>query len=350
MDKERTPKKLSFVIFTDLTTYGVDTWNRTLVEALEQQSINANIVTSVNDIMYYRPDLIIFSDSSITSNFKIKEFVYKCELPYVVVTHLITAEDLISAVGIYKNKIMETLEKAVKIIAVSKSISLKLAPFTDKPIEVIYPGLPYFLHIGERNTYRNLFLIPSYGKLYLTVARLSKVKGYYRLLDAIEYMREKAPTKFADATFVWVGGGPNELNLHEEIHKRRLEQKIILTGQQCEVNVASWLAAADYFVLPSYAEGLPIALIEAVAIGLPIIVTPVDGIKELFGHLAIEPEELGNTLCNPPGNSDAAQQVYIDHLTHENTVCKVIACLQNALNKKLDNTAKSGYTDNQGEL
>jgi glycosyltransferase involved in cell wall biosynthesis len=327
MDIERTPKKLSFVIFTDLSTYGVDTWNRTLCEGLDRQHINANIVTEVNDITYFHPDLVIFSDSSLTSNFKVKEFVHKYDIPYVVVTHLITDEALSSAIGIYKSKITETLERAKKIIAVSQSIQAKLALFTDKSIDMIYPGLPYYLHVGERHTYRNLFLIPSYGKLYLTVARLSKVKGYYRLLDAIEYMREKDYTKFNDATFVWVGGGPEELKLLEEIHKRKLTQKVLLTGQQCEANVATWFAAADYFVLPSYAEGLPIALIEAAARGLSIIVTPVDGIKELFGDLAIQPEELGNVLCNPPENGNAAFQVYMGNLTSKKTLERVIECL-----------------------
>ncbi|MCC2930947.1 teichuronic acid biosynthesis protein TuaC [Bacillus sp. LBG-1-113] len=129
--------------------------------------------------------------------------------------------------------------------------------------------------------------LPLDERLAVYVGRLVKEKGIFELSEAIEMM-EEAPRA------VYVGDGPAKSLLRQKGH--------IVTGQVPNHRVRDYLLASDMFVLPSYSEGMPTVVIEALALRIPVICTDVGGVASLFGkhrHLLIEPKSaqaLANTI------------------------------------------------------
>ncbi len=111
----------------------------------------------------------------------------------------------------------------------------------------------------------------------VSVARLSEQKGQLLLIEALARVKQKIP----GVSLVLVGDG----ELREEIEKRvrtlGLADAVTITGWADAERVRAELDAARVFVLPSFAEGLPVALMEALAVGRPVISTNVAGIAEL---------------------------------------------------------------------
>jgi glycosyltransferase involved in cell wall biosynthesis len=106
------------------------------------------------------------------------------------------------------------------------------------------------------------------------VARLVPQKGLDVLIRAAPLVLER----HADTHFVVAGEGPARLDLEQQITEAGLEDRFVLTGHRTDV--PELLASFDVFVLPSRFEGLCYAVIEAQAAGLPVVATPVGGVRE----------------------------------------------------------------------
>ena len=114
--------------------------------------------------------------------------------------------------------------------------------------------------------------------LAITVARLNEQKGLPDLLQAAAIVKGRSP----NARFLIVGGGELEASLREQIRRLGLADTVALAGQQSSGVVATWVAASDLFVLPSHREGLPLALVEAMAAGCAPVATRVGGVPEVI--------------------------------------------------------------------
>jgi glycosyltransferase involved in cell wall biosynthesis len=112
----------------------------------------------------------------------------------------------------------------------------------------------------------------------LTVARLSRQKDHHTLLASVPTVLAREPR----ARFLWVGSGPLEARLRWAARAAGLGRSVRLLGSRDDV--PDLLAAADLFVLPSRFEGLPLALLEAMAAGLPVVATRVCGTDEVVDH------------------------------------------------------------------
>lgn len=111
------------------------------------------------------------------------------------------------------------------------------------------------------------------------VARVSAEKGHAVLIDAIALLRERGITVAVDA----IGPEPDG---HGAVLRRRADaagvaEAITWHGPQPPTRVAELLAAADVFCLPTFAEGLPVVIMEAMARGVPVVTTYISGIPEL---------------------------------------------------------------------
>jgi D-inositol-3-phosphate glycosyltransferase len=127
----------------------------------------------------------------------------------------------------------------------------------------------------KKNTFRKKHGIPSKDKIVLFFGRLNPVKGpdhFVRIAKMILKNRKKK-----DVTFVI--RGPDE---GMRVKVKRLignEKKIILMQEtRDKKEIAEMYQAADVFVLPSYREGLPLTLFEAMAADLPVVAAPVNGV------------------------------------------------------------------------
>ncbi len=114
--------------------------------------------------------------------------------------------------------------------------------------------------------------------IFTSVARLSKEKNHALLLQAFQLFYAKHP----QSKLLLVGGGPEQENLRRQTQELGLDKAVIFAGEVS--NVCKYLCAADVFVLPSCIESLPLALLEAVACGLPAIVSKVGDMPQVVCH------------------------------------------------------------------
>ncbi|MCC6305018.1 MAG: glycosyltransferase [Rhodobacteraceae bacterium] len=111
----------------------------------------------------------------------------------------------------------------------------------------------------------------------LCIGRLAEQKGQLVLLAAVARLLADHPA----ARLVLAGDGPMRGAIEAAIAARGLGARVTITGWIDEERVREELAAAHALVLPSFAEGLPVVIMEAMAAGRPVVATTVAGIPEL---------------------------------------------------------------------
>ncbi len=143
------------------------------------------------------------------------------------------------------------------------------------------------------------------------VGRLSTEKGLEFLLKAIgELAIEKEEISIKALI---VGDGPEIENLKELAQELQIQSKIHFIGFQSSVD--KWLAAMDTFVLPSITEGTPMALLEAMSNGIPVIASKVGGIPSVIRN---EIEGILVPSKSPLHLQEAIQRVYFDQNLRSN--------------------------------
>lgn len=115
------------------------------------------------------------------------------------------------------------------------------------------------------------------GTRLLFVGRLAAVKGVPVLLEALAEARRTQP----DLTLTLVGDGPDRAALEAQAAAMALSGAVRFVGYKSQSDVAALLASHDALVLPSFAEGVPVVLMEAMAARMPVIATAVGGVSEL---------------------------------------------------------------------
>ncbi len=122
---------------------------------------------------------------------------------------------------------------------------------------------------------------PSGEKLrVLHVGRLSPEKGQLGLLEAFRAVLVEG----IDAELVMVGDGPLREELERRARELGLGERCVFVGRRAEHEVLAHMADADLFAMSSFMEGLPVVLMEAMAVGLPVVAPSVAGIPELVEH------------------------------------------------------------------
>lgn len=147
-------------------------------------------------------------------------------------------------------------------------------------IHVIPVGIDvsnFELRNNERKTIRKELGIQSNVALGF-IGRLSPEKNLINLLAAFyETLKQKA-----DIKLILVGAGPMNGMLKKLVYARGITDRIIFTGIRYDVN--KLLTAFDIFILPSYSEGCPTALLEAMAATKAIIASDIPSIREIVRH------------------------------------------------------------------
>jgi glycosyltransferase involved in cell wall biosynthesis len=119
--------------------------------------------------------------------------------------------------------------------------------------------------------------VPANSTEFVCVARLSRQKGLPLLIAACERLRASG----AEFSVTIVGDGEMRAQLEQEIGRRELGDVVSLVGVRTAAEIREHLLRARAFVLPSFAEGLPVVIMEALALSRPVITTAIAGIPEL---------------------------------------------------------------------
>lgn len=118
---------------------------------------------------------------------------------------------------------------------------------------------------------------PGEPLVVLNVGRLSPEKGQVGLVEAFAGLVARG----VDARLVLVGGGPEEAAIRAAVAAHGLERRVVLRGAQPEAAVLAEMARAHVFAMSSLMEGLPVVLMEALALELPVVAPAITGIPEL---------------------------------------------------------------------
>lgn len=161
------------------------------------------------------------------------------------------------------------------------------------PMQVVHNGIDgrRFEGVSGEAVRRELGLAPD-DVVFGTAVVLSKQKGIPHLLDAIPSVLAAVPR----ARFVVAGDGPLRAELEAAARAKGLEGRVLFPGYRRDV--PQLLSAFDVYVLPSLWEGLPLALLEAMALGRPIVCTSVGGNPEIV-------RDGENGLVVPPADPGA---------------------------------------------
>jgi len=173
-------------------------------------------------------------------------------------------------------------------LATAKALRQHLG-LDESRVHVVPNGIP--LRIGLRDRVRKELSIGSDEQLIVAVGNLYAVKGHAVLLDALAMLRSRAGWRLAIA-----GRGEEEARLRAHADAIGIADRVHLLGFRDDV--ADILAAADIFAMPSLSEGLPLALVEAMSFGLPIVVSRTGGVPEVV-------TEDVEALLVPPSDSSA---------------------------------------------
>jgi glycosyltransferase involved in cell wall biosynthesis len=234
------------------------------------------------------PDLLLLVDAGETrSVLALKRVAVSLGIPYVIVINLLLS-DCHERFKEFHNESCEALQAAWAIVFVSNASKDRfkaLFPQITAPLCVIPNSRPDdFFQVASpevRQAKRKELKIADDETMFLTAARIEPRKGQILCVRALEKMRER--WGLANLRLVLAGGGAKvDVDmLDNQIDEAKLAGSVSRLGPRDDVSAL--LNASDVFVLTSYAEGMPLSIIEAMAKGRPIIATDVDGIPEQVG-------------------------------------------------------------------
>ncbi len=262
-----------------------------------------------------KPDLIIFSDGWPMANFAAKQVAIKQNIPYIITLGYIDRTYRTFNRGDqipYFDAVSYQYDLAKAVIAVSHENLNLFKSLFKVPLErgkVIYYGRPnsYFEppNLSNRQRLRAEQGIPEDAIVCFTAARLTPIKGYQYQLQAIAQLKNRPI--WSQLYFVWAGPGSAthdnmEPELRATVSQLGVTEQVKFLGQRWDI--ADWLDASDIFILSSEAEGMPLAVMEAMAKELPVIATAVSGIPEELGDTGkliadpkIDPEKTAQELA-----------------------------------------------------
>ena len=218
------------------------------------------------------------------------------------------AADVFSRVALLRLKV----KRAAKLMTISKfNVEFMRRQYPDIDVsrfQIHKCGIPIEEYqFQPKCNSRNPIVIMSVG-------RLVPVKGFAVLLRASRWLLEKG---FSHKVKIY-GDGPERKRLEQLIKAMSLEETVDLMGYVSPVNLRAALLGSDLFVLASVfdpiekMEGTPVSLMEAMAVGVPVISTNIGGIPELIEH------GVNGYLCGPYDAVSLSQAILTCHRMNEN--------------------------------
>ncbi|MFM7427773.1 MAG: glycosyltransferase [Elainella sp.] len=196
----------------------------------------------------------------------------------------------------------EKLKRALFVCCISdfcRSQGMIFAPISQWPrMHIVHCGVEPALFAAVRHQGR--------GQRLLYTGRLAAVKGLPILLESLAQLKSSYP----DLRLTVVGDGPDRSQLEQMAQQLGLTDTVAFVGYQSQASVRQFMQETDVFVLPSFAEGVPVSLMEAMAAAVPVVTTQIAGVGELVengvsgylvppGNVALLADRIAQLLADP---------------------------------------------------
>jgi teichuronic acid biosynthesis glycosyltransferase TuaC len=196
-------------------------------------------------------------------------------------------------------KVRETMLQADAVITVSEELR-QMAIAQGAPAEKVTAILngcdTAIFRPGDRAEARVQVGCDPASELIVYGGNLLAAKGLGELMEAFLALAKSRPRLLV----AFVGQGPYRDTLARRAAIAGLERRVLLPGRADANGMAQWMRAADVFCLPSYSEGCPNVVVEALACGRPVVAADVGGIPELVKE--------GRGLLFPPRDAAALER------------------------------------------
>lgn len=170
------------------------------------------------------------------------------------------------------------IRDADTVLAVSQDLGQQIGELARprNPVRIVYHGVDggAFSPVRDVGAERTRLGLPEEGVGLCYIGRLVPPKGLGDLFHVLGTLDDAVPPWWIAV----VGGGPMMEELKESA--RKADIRAFFTGPLPHDAVPAWLRSSDIFILPSYGEGLPNAVLEAMSAGLAVVATDVGGISE----------------------------------------------------------------------
>ncbi|MHB0970491.1 MAG: glycosyltransferase [Thermoanaerobaculia bacterium] len=272
----------------------------------------------------YKPGLFVRSLMLFPKSVHLAELLQDADVKHVhahFATHPATMATIIEALAgipfsftvhahdIFVSRVLlrEKLRRAQFIRSISRFNRSYLAHIFPKETA----GKVHVVHVGIRSGAYRPAESPADPAKILCIAALKPYKGVPHLVDACRILAAEGIPFACDI----IGSGPMEASIRRSIERQGLAGRVRLRGALTQDEVAAELPRAAVFVLPSIVasnnqmEGIPVALMEAMAAGVPVVATAISGIPELVE------EGVTGTLVdpgNPRSLADAIRRLLAD--------------------------------------
>ncbi len=179
--------------------------------------------------------------------------------------------------------VRQTMKRSTAVVTVSRELKEWAVKYGAAPGNV-FPVLNgcdmTVFHPRDRAEMRRKWKVEPDAELALFVGWITHTKGIRELMDAAESLFERRPRM----RLALIGDGDMRDWLKQRVAGSAWRDRFLVLGHKTAWEIAEWVAASNYLCLPSYSEGCPNVVIEALAGGRPVVGTNVGGIPELLNE------------------------------------------------------------------
>lgn len=270
-------------------------------------------IAFAKNLIVNRPDLVHIHSSFGPSFYRKLPFIYMSHIAGVPIINHIHGADFdsfyVNTTEKKKRLIKKTYAKCEALIALSGEWKERLSQIVDSEKITIIENYSIlqedaFAQRKKKEQTNNVLFLGELGRR----------KGCYDIPYVVKHVLKKVPT----AMFYLCGAGSceDEKNIKQICTEVGITNHVLFPGWVREQKKDTMLRKADVFFLPSYNEGMPMSILDAMGYGLPIISTNVGGIPKIVRNGE-------NGYCCEPGNIDDFANKLILILTDTNKRCEL---------------------------